>query len=130
MNFRVFVMKVIYWTFFFLGVLTIVAFWNSMDGRFEKAVLLWISGFWPLFGACMTNVISGRWDKGWKEFFETFAFVLFWLWGVFSWPYSYQLYRSSIDYYFTKKWYEERGIDYPKEVEGEKSFWEFLKEIF
>jgi len=125
-EFRISLMKVTYWTFFVLGILTIVAFWNSMDGQFEKAVLVWMSGFWPMTGAGIVHFISGRWEKGWSELLEGFAFLLFWLYGVLSWPYSYQLYRSSIDYYLTKRWYEARGIKYPEEIERRESLWEFL----
>jgi len=126
MDVRLKAMKLAYWSFFVLGVLTVVAFWSSMNGWFEKAVLLWMSGMYPMVGATISHIISRRWEKGWEELLDTLKFALFWLYGVLSWPLSYEIYRKAIDYYQTKKWYERVGIDYPREVVRKESLWEYL----
>lgn len=129
MGLKVAVLRLTYWTFFFFGVLSIVAFWNSMEGWFEKAVLVWMSGIWPMTGATVAHIISRRWEKGWGEFLDTWKIVIFWVYGVLCWPMSYQMYKDAIDYYQTKRWYEKRGVKYPEEIVKEESFWDYLKRL-
>jgi len=111
-------MKANFWFFFGIGVVWIVLFWPYADTILAKAVIIWTSGVWPMIGAEITFILSGRSSEGWEEFKKLFWLFVFAPLGPFMWLVSLVMYKEALDYYHTIEWYRVRGIDYLREIKG------------